>query len=170
MRIFLIGFMGSGKSSIGRELANKLGMHFIDLDEFIECKTQKKITDIFDEDGEEKFRRIEHECLEEVSLKENSLISTGGGTPCYHNNMELINKSGISIYIKLNSGILTSRLFLDKGKRPLIKRFGDKKELLLFIENILAEREPFYLKSTFVIDGKNINTKKIIEILDGAKK
>ena len=168
MLIFLTGFMGSGKSSIGRKLAYKLGFNFIDLDELIEHKTGKRIAAIFKEDGEGKFRQIEHGCLKDTFSYENSVIATGGGTPCFYNNMELINRYGISVYIKLNPGILASRLFSDKENRPLIKKYSDKRELQLFVEDCLGKREKFYLQSKFTVEGKDISAKKIIEKLSGA--
>lgn len=165
MRIYLIGFMGSGKSSIGSELAHKLGLIFIDLDDVIEKTSGRKISDIFKIDGESGFREIEHKCLKKTFLNDNIVVATGGGTPCSNNNMELINRHGISIYIKLNPGILASRLFSDKGTRPLIKNFTNKNELQKFIEVCLEKREKFYLQSKFIIEGKNISAKKIIEAI-----
>ena len=167
MRIYLIGFMGSGKSSMGKELAHKLGLAFADLDELIEEKEGKKISEIFETDGEKRFRETEHDCLISTLQLNNVIISTGGGTPCFFDNMEMINAKGISIYIKYNSGILVSRLNANKEKRPLIKQFHDKKELKLFIKELLEKREKYYLQSKFIIDGKNINAKRIIKMLEG---
>jgi shikimate kinase len=168
MRIFLIGFMGSGKSSLGKELAHKLGLTFFDIDQMIEEDERRKINVIFENDGEEKFREIEHECLKKSLQINNVVISTGGGTPCFFNNMEVINENGISVYIKLNAGILASRLSVDKEKRPLIKHCKDKTEIESFIKDLLEKREKYYLQSKFIIEGKNINAKKIIEALSGA--
>ncbi|NTW33750.1 MAG: shikimate kinase [Bacteroidetes bacterium] len=144
MRIFLIGFMGSGKSSLGKDLSNKLGFAFIDLDDAIEKKSGKTISNIFNEEGEKYFRNIEHECLKDVILTDNVVVATGGGTPCFCNNMELINLYGISLYIKLNTGILTSRLYLNKSNRPLINSFSKKEDLQKYIEKNLNEREKFF--------------------------
>lgn len=168
MRIFLIGFMGSGKSSLGRELAHKLGLSFIDIDTYIEQKTSSSIAGIFNMQGEEKFREIEHQCLQELMLAENVVIATGGGTPCFHNNMEIINKNGISIYIKLNAGILASRLVDDKDKRPILKFTDNTKSFRENIEHLLETREPCYLKANYIVEGKNISAKIIIEKLAGA--
>lgn len=167
MRIFLIGFMGSGKSSLGKELAHKLGLAFADLDKMIEEKEGREIAEIFESDREDKFRKIEHECLIQTLQLNNVVISTGGGTPCFFDNMELINTKGISIYIKYNPGILASRLFADKGKRPLIKHCKNKRELELFIKDLLEKREKYYLQSKIAVEGKNINARKIIETLSG---
>ena len=157
--------MGSGKSSIGKELAHKLGIDFIDLDDAIEKKTGKTISNIFSEEGEGSFRKIEHECLKDIIFIDNIVVATGGGTPCFYNNMELINQYGISVYIKFNAGFLASRLYENKGSRPLINNFSKKEDFKIFIETNLDEREKFYLQSNFTIDGKNISVKKIIEML-----
>ncbi len=167
MRIYFIGFMGSGKSSLGKELAHKLGLAFVDLDELIEEKEGKKISEIFETDGENKFRETEHECLLTTLQLNNVVISTGGGTPCFFDNMELINAKGISIYIKLNAGILASRLEDDKEKRPLIKHCKNKIELELFIKDLLEKREKYYSQSKILVEGKNINAKIIIEAMAG---
>src|SRR5688500_7831796 len=110
MKIFLLGYMGCGKSSAGKKLANKLGFEFIDLDEMIEKQYQKSVSEIFETEGENKFREYEHNCLKGLLDKENIVISLGGGTPCYYNNMELINTHGTSIYLKMSTEVLASRL------------------------------------------------------------
>jgi len=168
MRIFLIGFMGSGKSSIGRELAHKLGLLFIDLDSLIEEKTSSSISEIFSNQGEEKFREIEQQCLKETFKADNVVIATGGGTPCFHNNMQLINEHGISVYIKLNAGMLASRLISDNGKRPLLKDHTTPEDFQKHISQLLETRELYYEKATFIVEGKNISAKKIIEKLSGS--
>jgi shikimate kinase len=159
--------MGSGKSSLGKELAHKLGLAFADLDELIEEQEGKKISDIFETEGENKFRETEHNCLIKTLQLNNTVISTGGGTPCFFNNMELINAKGISIYIKYNPGILASRLYANKEKRPLIKHCKNKEDLELFIKDLLEKREKYYLQSKHIVEGKNITAKKIIETLSG---
>ena len=160
--------MGSGKSSLGEELAHKLSLAFFDLDQMIEEEEGRKISEIFETDGEEKFREKEHVCLNKTFELSNVVVSTGGGTPCFFNNMEMINEKGISIYIKLNPGMLASRLCADKKKRPLIKHCKDKNELELFVKNLLEKRDKYYLQSKIILEGKNINAKKIIEALSGS--
>ncbi len=167
MRIFLIGFMGSGKSSMGKEIAHKLNYSFIDIDDFIEKKSGKKIYEIFKDEGEEAFRKIERDCLIETFSNENIVIATGGGTPCFYNNMELINLHGVSVYIKFNVGILASRLKMNVEKRPLLLSFDKTKDFILHIENLMQKREKFYLRSKIIIEGKNITSKKIITALSG---
>lgn len=143
MRIFLLGFMGSGKSSLARELAHKLTYSFIDLDNLVEERSGKKIAEIFENDGEVVFRKIEHDCLLETFSHKNIVIATGGGTPCFFNNIDLINQNGISVYLKFNPGILASRLSNDKGKRPLIKHFENKKDFQDHIETLFSEEKNF---------------------------
>ena len=157
--------MGSGKSSLGKILARKLNYSFIDIDNIIEKQTVKKISEIFSDDGEEAFRKIEHDCLIETFSFSNTVIATGGGTPCFFNNMEIINQNGISIYLKFSSGILASRLFTTPGNRPLIKQFKDKLELKNYIDTLLYDREKFYTKSKLIIEDK-INAKKIVELIN----
>jgi shikimate kinase len=159
--------MGSGKSSLGKELAHKLGLAFADLDGLIEEKEGKKISEIFETDGEKRFREIEHDCLISTLQLNNVIISTGGGTPCFFDNMEMINAKGISIYIKYNSGILVSRLDANKDKRPLIKHCKNREELELFVKDLLEKREKYYLQSKLILEGKDINSKKIIEAMAG---
>ena len=119
MRIFLIGFMGCGKSSIGEELAKSLNYSFLDLDHYIEKNEDARIVDIFNEKGEDEFRKIEHTYLKNIVLFNNTVIATGGGTPCYFNNMEIIKHNGVSIYLKYNADTLSLRLFKNKNQRPL---------------------------------------------------
>ncbi|MFC2097302.1 shikimate kinase [Bacteroidota bacterium] len=152
MQIFLVGFMGCGKTSIGKKLANRLNLHFVDLDNYIEQKTGKKISLIFETQGEETFRKFENKYLKELQKKDNILISTGGGTPCFLENMELINNTGISIYLEMNTQSLVQRLMNAKSQRPLI--IGkNKKELADYVEKTLAEREQYYKKANIIINA-----------------
>lgn len=158
--------MGSGKTTLGKKLANKLGYHFIDLDEAIEQHEQKSIVSIFENQGEDFFRTIESKMLDEIlTTTSNVVLSVGGGTPCYFNNMELINKQATSIYLKYNVGMLFSRLILAKTKRPLIAKKSDK-ELKDFIQKTLQEREGFYNQSKIIVEGNNITTETILHQLD----
>lgn len=149
---YLIGYMGSGKSTIGRKLANKLDIGFIDLDKYIEEKESSTIAEIFEMKGEAEFRKIEQQALIEVSKLENKVISLGGGTPCFFDNMEIINNSGVSVYLKMPIGMLVSRLINAKVQRPLIKGMN-REELFSFIEEQLYEREKFYSLSSVVFDA-----------------
>jgi shikimate kinase len=148
--------MGTGKSIAGKKIAFHLGYPFIDLDTAIEDKFQEKIPVIFNTLGEEAFRKMEAEVLREVT-QDNTIVSCGGGTPCYFDNMDFINKNGISIYLKTNRTILISRLIHNKSKRPLLAGKSDT-ELIVFINDLIDKREPFYNQAThiFLMDKKRI--------------
>jgi shikimate kinase len=158
--------MGSGKTTLGKKLANKLGYQFVDLDEAIEQHEQKSIVSIFENQGEDFFRTIESKMLDEIlTTTSNVVLSVGGGTPCYFKNMELINKQATSIYLKYNVGMLYSRLISAKTKRPLIAKKSDE-ELKDFIQKTLLEREGFYNQSNIIVEGNNITTEIILHQLD----
>ena len=164
MRIFLIGFMGCGKTTLGKKLAKDLNYNFIDLDTYIEKRTNKTITEIFDNKGEKKFRIVERESLIEVCKKDNIVIATGGGTPCFFDNMQEILVSGKAIYLKMKIKDLLERLKTEKSQRPLIKN-KSAKELENFIRNKLSKREYFYKKSDYILQGKNICEKEIQNLI-----
>jgi shikimate kinase len=164
MRIFLIGFMGSGKSTAGKRLAMRLKYSFIDMDRVIEEESGMPINRIFDEKGEEEFRRMEHELIKRISGMEDVVVSTGGGVPCHLDNMEIINKNGISIYLKMTAEDLLNRLKGSKYERPLIRDLSTA-ELAEYINEKLKEREPFYLKSKYIIDGEEPDIPEIIELI-----
>jgi Shikimate kinase len=161
-RFFLIGYMGSGKTTIGKRLAKKLGLAFIDVDLFIENRFRKSIGEIFKEYGENGFRNIEHKILEEVVGFEDTVISTGGGLPCFFNNMELMNQHGTTVYLRVSVDELTNRLETCKNNRPLIKDKG-KDELHEFIAESLNKREIWYNKAKLVITAEKIFTPKDME-------
>lgn len=135
--------MGSGKSTVGRELANKLKLQFIDLDNYIEERNFKTIPEIFASAGEEGFRKAEQQALREVSEFENVVVATGGGAPCFFDNMELIKRTGISIYLNGTPRILAERLMNSKTERPLIKGKSEN-ELIEFIHETLDKRNLWY--------------------------
>lgn len=170
MRIFLLGFMGSGKTTIGEKLAEKLSYQFFDLDNIIEAKTQMKIDEIFYTQGEKFFRDIEKNELEKMFLKDNYVLSLGGGTPCFNTNMEQMNESGITIYLKLRAEELFNRIiqFSDKERntRPLIAGKNND-ELMEFIEELLLHREPYYKQSKIIIPNA---TNQIEETLNNILK
>jgi shikimate kinase len=160
--IFLLGFMGSGKTSIGRKLANNLNLNFFDLDLVIEEKFQKSITELFAEEGEKAFRIIENESLHKICSNSDCVISLGGGTPCFENNMKLIKNTGTSVYLKLDESILVGRLRLKKEKRPLIAKLSDQ-EISNFVQERLKEREVFYKQADFILES---NHPKVVMIAD----
>jgi shikimate kinase len=164
MRIFVTGFMGSGKTTAGKKLAAKLKLQFLDLDDLIEKRYGKSINAIFEEEGEESFRKKEHAVLEELSQSDNFILATGGGAPCHYDNMELINRLGISVYLKMTPEALFSRLKEVRQKRPLIKHLDDE-ELKNYIIEKLMERERYYKKAHIIADGLNIDIKKLIVLI-----
>ena len=152
-RILLIGYMGAGKTTLGRALAKEIGVEFIDLDQYIEQRYRKSIADIFAEKGEEGFRLIEQRMLHEVCEFENVVISTGGGTPCFFDNIEYMNRQGTTVFLDVPLERLFIRLSIARSKRPLIKDKSDD-ELRSFIKENLDKRLPHYTKAThtFVAD------------------
>ncbi len=161
MIITLLGYMGAGKSTIGKQLASVLAYKFIDLDLYIENKYDKTIPEIFKDKGEIFFRKIEHDCLKELITKENNVVlSLGGGTPCYANNMMLLNKqiNVVTCYLQLTPVSLTDRLFEERNARPLIEHITTKGQLQEFIGIHLFERKEFYQMATIVmpIDGLTV--------------
>ena len=152
-RIFLIGYMGSGKTTVGQLLATRLGYNFIDMDTYIEEKQFKSVHQIFVELGEAKFRLLEQHCLHEIADFDHVIISTGGGAPCFFDNMNYMNEHGISIYLKLSPEQLAVRLGdSHTNKRPLLaERKGE--ELLRFIREGLELREPYYSQASFCVTG-----------------
>lgn len=169
--IFLTGYMGSGKTTIGKILAETMGLQFIDLDKFIEQKYNRTISDIFTLDGETRFREIERECLYEVAKYEDAVIATGGGAPCFFDNMDFINKNGKSIYLKLSVNQLTDRLKqINDGTRPLIARLNNA-ELENHIAEQLEKREPYYNLAHIIVEAADIDTcaNSIIENLKKKK-
>lgn len=157
--------MGCGKSVLGKRLASGLGLKFADLDTLIEERYKMTVPSIFSHFDEKVFRQIETEMLQNYSSSNNEFVlACGGGTPCFNNNMEIINSSGISIYIKLNSKALTDRLLKSKTNRPLIKNISSN-ELLQKVDELLVQRECFYNKAQIIVEGINLTSEDIIAIL-----
>lgn len=156
MIITLIGYMGSGKSLIASQLSKEINSPIIDTDFEISKRINKSIGQIFETKGELYFRRQEKEILEEIlATHENLILSVGGGTPCYYNNMELLNSSTHTVFLQASVSTLTKNLLLNKNKRPLISRISDE-ELPEFIAKHLFERNIFYTQAQTIIitDGK----------------
>jgi len=164
MKIFLIGFMGSGKTTLGRKLANHLGWEFIDLDHKLEQQVELSIAEYFSFFGEESFRKLEGEVLKKTLYPENAVISTGGGLPCFFDNMDWMNQHGKTVYIKLSPKTLADRLESGKEERPLLQeKHGDA--LIAFIEQKLSERESFYTQANIIADGLSLTAEKLEQIL-----
>ena len=154
MRIYLVGYMGCGKSTIGRKVAELLGISFVDLDKYIEERYFKSVPAIFAEEGEKGFREKERSSLFEVSQFEDVVVGTGGGAPCFFDNMELMNSNGITVYIAPDTDVLATRLLKSKTERPLIVG-KSREDLISFINEALQKRAPFYEKSKIIIRGEN---------------
>jgi shikimate kinase len=156
---FLIGFMGSGKTESGRILSQLLNIPFIGLDEMIVHESGKTISRIFSEDGEESFRRKENENLKRISGGPDAIVSVGGGCPCHYNNMEIMNCSGITVYLKANADELFRRLEKHKTGRPLIEKL-EGPALKKFIKDTLKEREQYYSRAKHTVDVSNISAEE----------
>lgn len=146
--IYIIGFMGAGKTNLGKKIAQQLQINFIDLDNAIELQLNQPISQLFEEKGEIAFRQIESEVLKECSLQ-NTLISCGGGTPCFNRNIDFMFDNGIVVYLKLEPGILVSRLLANRAKRPLVANLTEE-ELVNYVYQTLAERESFYINAHII--------------------
>jgi len=166
-RIFLIGFMGSGKSTLGSKLAPRIGYRFVDMDQLIEDTADMSIPEIFEEHGEEVFRKWERDILHELCHQEKLVVSTGGGAPCHSGMMEHMNRHGTTIYIQLPPEVLRERLIRSKTERPLI-RGKSESELLDFITSLLRKRELFYLQASYVVDGVDLKAETLAGLLADA--
>ena len=150
--VYIIGFMGSGKTTTGKKLASMLGWSFIDLDKKIEEHTGKKIPELFSQYGEEYFRNLESEILRKLKSRTDTVISTGGGTPCHSDNMDFMLETGLTLYLKLTPEQLKSRLSESKGERPLLKDISNS-NLQSFIKEKLALREKYYCRAEIHLDS-----------------
>ncbi len=155
MTFFLTGFMGSGKTHWGKRWAQARHYTFIDLDEAIENEEGKLIADIFEHKGEKYFRKIEAATLRSYAGLTDTIVACGGGTPCFHNNMEWMNDHGITIYLKTTAPEILERVLLEQDKRPLLKKMNPA-ELLFFIEQKLKERAPFYDAAKQILLSENL--------------
>ena len=167
LRIILIGYMGSGKTTIGRALSKELNIPFYDLDWYIESRMRKTVKQIFDEKGENGFRKIEQSMLHEVAEFENIILSCGGGTHCFFDNMDYMNAQGETVYLKATPDVLYGHLKMGKSVRPLLL---DKtpEEVSLFVRKQLQEREPFYTKAKHTLDVSLMDNYAKIQIsVDG---
>lgn len=156
--------MGSGKTTLGRKLAARLNYEFIDLDHKLEQQVELSIAEYFTLFGEASFRKLEAEVLRKTPYPENAVISTGGGLPCYFDNMDWIRANGKSVYIKLSPKTLADRLEAGKEERPLLQdKHGDS--LITFIKEKLEERESFYSQANIIADGLGLTAEKVESLL-----
>ena len=150
-RIILMGYMGSGKTTVGRALAKDLNMPFYDLDWYIESRMRKTVKQIFDERGEDGFRVIERNMLHEVAEFENIVVSCGGGTPCFFDNIDYLNQQGETVYLKCTPEVLHKHLSMGKTVRPLLLN-KTPEQVKTYIEEQLQVREPVYSKAKHTVD------------------
>ncbi|MEM9363894.1 MAG: shikimate kinase [Bacteroidota bacterium] len=164
MKVVLVGYMASGKSSVGQALANNLGIDFVDLDHRIEDEVGMPIEQIFSGKGEIYFRKKEYEVLQNVVKQEKGVvISTGGGTPCYGNNMQtILDSSDLCVYLQLSIPSLVERIRKEKEARPLVKNISDE-DLPEFIGKHLFERRNFYMNADEIIASDNKNISEIVD-------
>jgi len=156
MKIFLTGFMGSGKTHWGKIWAKEKDMEFFDLDAVIKAREQKTIDAIFDENGEDHFRETESAALKTFTEKDNCIIACGGGTPCFHDNMKWMNENGITVYLKASAGQIMERVKDEKHHRPLLNKLDDD-EIFLFISQKIKERELFYSQARIILPVEDLN-------------
>ena len=162
-RIILIGYMGAGKTTVGKALSKAMGLQFYDLDWYIESRMRKTVAQIFAERGEEGFRLIERNMLHEVAEFEDVILSCGGGTPCFFDNMDYMNGQGETIYLKADPEVLYKHLLMGKIERPLLKN-KTPEQLIDFIKEQLEKREPFYTKAKHVLDVSLMDNYEKIKI------
>ena len=155
--IFLIGYMGCGKTTLGKALASEMKKEFIDLDTYIERRFHASVKQIFAQRGEDGFRDVEHRMLCEIADFENVVVACGGGTPCYFDNMDYMLSHGLVIYLTVSPERIALRLALpgSRAKRPLIAEKTDE-ELLQFVVDAIAKREPFYSRAHFTFCSERI--------------
>lgn len=167
--IYLLGFMGSGKTTVGQKLATEFGFYWIDLDEIIAQRNEMSIQDIFRTYGEAFFRKEEANVLRNTALQEQKVVSCGGGTPCFHNNMRWINEHGISVFLDVDPEILYQRLEQGQEARPLLSGKSPA-ALRQFIKDKLAERRAYYDQASIIIHQSTEDLEVTQQIIEHIKK
>ena len=155
--------MGAGKSYVGKRLGERLYYDFIDLDDYIESKTNRTIATIFEEEGEAYFRKLERDCLIETFDFQKKIVATGGGTPCFFDNIDLINQHGKSIFLDVDIDVLVERLFKRQANRPLLQ-YHSKEALKVFIDEKMQKRRPFYEDAHLIVSKKDACTEPVEEL------
>lgn len=158
VRIFLTGYMGAGKTTLGKAFARELGLSFVDLDWYIEERFHQTISQLFAECGEDGFRRLERNMLHEVGDFENVVVSTGGGTPCFFDNMDYMNAQGQTVFLDVDEETLFRRLRVATAQRPIL-RGKSETELRAFICEALAKRMPYYAQARYRFDGSRLESR-----------
>lgn len=162
IRIFLTGYMGAGKTTLGKAFARQLNIPFVDLDWYMEERFHKTVGELFAERGESGFRELERAMLHEVGAFEDVVISTGGGAPCFFDNMDFMNSNGITVFLNVHPDILYRRLRIAKQQRPILQGKQDE-ELKEFIVQALEKRIPFYTQARYVFDADELEDRSQIE-------
>jgi len=153
--LFLLGFMGAGKTYLGQQLAEQQGLPFYDLDQMIENQWGKSISDLFEQTGEAAFRQLEADALRRLVLLPVGIVAVGGGTPCFSDNMAWMNAQGLTVYLKMSVPVLLARLKPETAQRPLLKgRVGDALET--FVHQLLATRSVYYEQAALIVSGDNL--------------
>jgi len=150
--LFLVGFMGVGKTTIGKQISKKIKLPFIDTDNAVENLTGKSIAEIFSNDGEAQFRFFENQVIQELNGVTSLVVSTGGGLPCFYNNMDLLLQTGYVVYLNAQPAFITSRLLASKKPRPLIQNLSQT-DLLAWVGHTIKQREEVYLRSNLIVDA-----------------
>ncbi|MDX2001328.1 MAG: shikimate kinase [Chitinophagales bacterium] len=162
---YLIGMPGSGKTTLGRQAAQQLNMQFVDLDKEIESNEQRTIADIFEQDGEVYFRKLESEYLERIkSISQSKIVATGGGTPCFHHNMQVMLQSGVTVFLDVPPSLLVERLNAVAPVRPLLKS-GTEHDLWQKLENMYYQRKPYYEKAIYQLTGEEVSLANLIKLI-----
>lgn len=162
IRIFLTGYMGAGKTTLGKAFARKLNIPFVDLDWYMEERFHKTVSELFAERGEAGFRELERAMLHEVGAFEDVVISTGGGAPCFFDNMDFMNRNGITVFLDVHPNVLFRRLRVAKHQRPILQGKQDD-ELKAFIVQALEKRIPFYSQAKYVFSADELEDRSQIE-------
>jgi shikimate kinase len=162
IRIFLTGYMGAGKTTLGKAFARKLNLPFVDLDWYMEERFHKTVSELFAERGEAGFRELEKNMLHEVGAFEDVVISTGGGAPCFFDNMDFMNRNGKTVFLNVHPDVLFRRLRMAKQQRPILQNKQDD-ELKEFIVSALEKRAPFYLQAQYVFNADELEDRFQIE-------
>jgi shikimate kinase len=162
MKIYLIGFMGSGKSYLGQQLSQKLNIPFFDLDEYIVQHEHKSINEVFAEEGEEYFRLLEKQLLQEITESNESFVmACGGGTPCFFNNIDYMNQAGTTVWINTSFDTLFNRLMAEKDKRPLIRELTDE-QLKGYIVKKFSDRKIYYEQAEVIVDEEPVELEQLV--------
>ena len=156
--------MGSGKSTVGGKLSSATGLNFIDLDKYIQTREGRTVNEIFDKKGEDYFRQTEHRLLKEIIEKDNFILSCGGGTPCFFDNISMMNKNGITIYLKMTVDAIYSRLLNSPDNRPLLIKIPGNK-LRNYIVITLKERGKYYNMAHHTVEAINLKITSVVKLI-----